>query len=77
METAVHIDPRFPDALYYLGRMRLESNEPAKAKESFEQYLAIASKGAYAEEARHAIDGTAAPKKPAGARRKRGGARGR
>jgi cytochrome c-type biogenesis protein CcmH/NrfG len=63
MEMAVKIDPKYPEALYYLGRWRAEANDP-KARDAFEKYLVAAPKGAYAEEARQFIDGKARPAQP-------------
>jgi tetratricopeptide (TPR) repeat protein len=56
MEQAVKIDPRYPDALYNLGRMRSDANDP-KALDPYVKYLEVASKGIYANEARKALEG--------------------
>lgn len=55
MEQAVKIDPRYPDALYNLGRMRAAAGD-AHSRDAFQTYLEVAPKGVYAADARHALD---------------------
>jgi tetratricopeptide (TPR) repeat protein len=58
LETAVQLDPRYPDALYLLGRFRSDGGDP-KAQDAWRAYLEAAPKGLYADEVRRALEGGA------------------
>ncbi|MSP59184.1 MAG: tetratricopeptide repeat protein [Myxococcales bacterium] len=54
MEEAVAADPSFADAHYELGRLRSQAGDQAAA-DSFEAYLRLEPRGAYADDARRGI----------------------
>jgi len=72
MESAVKCDPRFPDALYNLGRLRTDAGD-ARAHEAFQQYLDVAPKGVYADDARRALNPEAVKPTNSPLRKKRRG----
>jgi tetratricopeptide (TPR) repeat protein len=72
MEQAVKCDPRFPDALYNLGRLRTDAGD-ARAREAFEQYLEVAPKGVYADDVKRALNPDAAKPTNSPLRKKRRG----
>jgi tetratricopeptide (TPR) repeat protein len=60
IEQAVKNDPRYPDALYDAGRLRQAAGD-ARWREAFQQYLELAPRGTYADEARRLLDDSAKP----------------
>jgi tetratricopeptide (TPR) repeat protein len=71
MERAVRIDPRYPDALYNLGRMRAAAGDP-KSRETFAKYLEVSPKGIYAADARRALESDVTPTSSRPRKRRRG-----